>query len=230
MFHHLCTKPAFLFKSARQDFSEGAQWKAKYYEHCQLIYSSFQHHWHFKDEEGKRQPLPYCRHKHSKGKHNKECKCRQGFPKKVHPQVSSRPRVVCPGIAKLLDLPVTGRRDMTGAIAPSREDEYCSGTSAAVASVMESNTDVQCPYRLPLTAHTHDTECTAKNCISVDKASLKKLCRKVQRTQKNITGYFGGYISKAQPLGVYELKKSIATLPFLKKETSGTKVNAGTST
>ena len=34
----------------------------------------------------------------------------------------------------------------------------------------------------------------------------------------NITGSFGGYISKAQPVGVYELKKSIATLPFLKKK------------
>eukprot|EP00973_Karenia_brevis_P071804 9978569-Karenia_brevis.AAC.1 len=63
MFHHLCTKPALLFKCAWQDSLEGAQWKAKYYEHCQVIYSSFQHHWHSKDDEGKRQPLPYCRHK-----------------------------------------------------------------------------------------------------------------------------------------------------------------------
>ena len=47
---------------------------------------------------------------------------------------------------------------------------------------------------------------------------IKKLCRTIQRQQKNITGYFGGYISKAQPIGVYELKKSIATLPYLKKK------------
>ena len=44
MFHHLCTKPAFLFQSAQQDSSEGAQWKAKYHDHCQLIYSAFQQH------------------------------------------------------------------------------------------------------------------------------------------------------------------------------------------
>ena len=55
MFHHLCTKPAFLFKSAWQESSdceqskttssrtEGTQWKAKCYEHCPLIYSSCQH-------------------------------------------------------------------------------------------------------------------------------------------------------------------------------------------
>eukprot|EP00973_Karenia_brevis_P017248 2367975-Karenia_brevis.AAC.1 len=72
MFHHMCTKPAFLFKSARQDSLEGTQWKAKYDDHRQLIYGSFQHHWHLKDDEGKRQPLPYCRHKRVKGKQKKE--------------------------------------------------------------------------------------------------------------------------------------------------------------
>ena len=51
-----------------------------------------------------------------------------------------------------------------------------------------------------------------------DPAEIKALCRKIQRAHKNITGYFGGYISKAQPIGVYELKKSIATLPFLKQK------------
>ena len=197
-----------------QDPKEGAEWKTKYHEHCQLIYSSFQHHWHLKDDEGKRQPAPYCRHKNLKGKRQKQCKCRQGFPKKVN----HHPRIVCAGIAKLLDLPITGRRDMTGAISPSRHDEYCSGTSAAIAALSESNSDVQCPYRVPLTTETHDPACTMTNCIAQGKLALKKLCKKVQRTQKNITGYFGGYISKAQPLGLYELKKSCATLPFLKKK------------
>ena len=150
--------------------------------------------------KAKRQPVPYCRHKQLKGKRKKECKCRQGFPKKVHPKVSDRPRVVCPGIAKLLDLPITGRRNMSEAITPSRLDEYCSGTSGVLAAVIQSNTDVQCPYRVPLTTHTHDKDCTATTCIAENKVALKKLCRTVQRTQKNITGYFGGYISKAQPL------------------------------
>eukprot|EP00973_Karenia_brevis_P092770 12414059-Karenia_brevis.AAC.1 len=42
--------------------------------------------------------------------------------------------------------------------------------------------------------------------------------RQVRGSQQNITGYFGGYISKAQPIGKFELKTSIATLPFLKKK------------
>ena len=86
-----------------------------------------------------------------------------GFPKKVHALFSNRPRVVCKGIAAALDLPVSGRRDMTGTIAPMRGDEYCSGTSAVLASALLSNTDVQCPYRLPLCSATHDPECKQKN-------------------------------------------------------------------
>ena len=141
-----------------------------------------------------------------------------GFPKKIHPLYSKQPRVICPGIAKMLDLPVTGRRDMSGAIATTREDEYCSGTSPILAAAFQSNTDVQCPYRVPLCDATHETDCPSKACISSDPKEIKKLCRKVQRAQKNISGYFGGYIGKSQPIGVYELKKSIATLPFLKQK------------
>eukprot|EP00973_Karenia_brevis_P035442 4884854-Karenia_brevis.AAC.1 len=47
---------------------------------------------------------------------------------------------------------------------------------------------------------------------------VHNLMRQVQRSQENITGYFGGYISKAQPIGKYELSRSIATLPLLRKK------------
>ena len=33
-----------------------------------------------------------------------------------------------------------------------------------------------------------------------------------------MTGYFGGYISKKQKIGQYELKKSVAALPLLKSK------------
>ena len=129
-FAHLPTRPASLFQTAPMIRIEGTTWKEKYTKHSQLMFSSFQHHWHNKGNEGHRQPLPYCRAKRANTKSKKECKCRMGFPKKVHPLFSSRPRVVCKGIAALLDLPLTGRRDMSGSIAPTRENKYCSGTSA----------------------------------------------------------------------------------------------------
>ena len=37
-----------------------------------------------------------------------------------------------------------------------------------------------------------------------------------QRSMKQMIGYFGGYISKKQKLGKFELKQTIASNPFLK--------------
>ena len=34
---------------------------------------------------------------------------------------------------------------------------------------------------------------------------------------KQMTGYFGGHISKRQKIGQFEIKKSISALPLLKK-------------
>ena len=67
LFHNLSSRPAFLFEIANMNEAEGSVWKAKYQKHCQLMFSSFQHHWHKKDSEGHRQPLPYCRTKQPKG-------------------------------------------------------------------------------------------------------------------------------------------------------------------
>jgi len=35
---------------------------------------------------------------------------------------------------------------------------------------------------------------------------------------KQMTGYFGGYISKKQKIGQFEIKKSISALPLLKEK------------
>merc|ERR1712020_682437 len=39
-----------------------------------------------------------------------------------------------------------------------------------------------------------------------------------QRAMRQMTGYFGGYISKRQKIGQYEIKKSVATLPLLQEK------------
>ena len=114
-----------------------------------VVCNSFQHRWHKKDREGQRQPLPYCRFKKATVKSKKSYKCRMGFPKKIHSLIAAGPRVVCAGIAKLLDLPTECMRDASGSIAPAPSEEYCSGTSPALAARMHCNSDVQCPYRVP---------------------------------------------------------------------------------
>jgi len=43
---------------------------------------------------------------------------------------------------------------------------------------------------------------------------------------KQMAGYFGGYISKQQKIGQYELKKSIGALPLLQSKLSERKLSA----
>eukprot|EP00973_Karenia_brevis_P020358 2795208-Karenia_brevis.AAC.1 len=80
-----------------------------------------------------------------------------GFPKTVPPK--SAPHVLCHGLAKLYDLPIIGRRSMLGAVGPERADEYLSDTNAAWAAVVQSNTDIQCPYCIPISAESHESAC-----------------------------------------------------------------------
>ena len=54
------------------------------------------------------------------------------------------------------------------------------------------------------------------------------MLRIAQRAMKQMVGYFGGYISKRQKVGQYELKKSIGSLPLLKQRLEKRGVSAGT--
>ena len=107
---------------------------------------------------------------------------------------------------------------MLGAIASRRRCSYFSATSAILAHLTGSNTNVQCPYRLPINAHTHDPECRRASCLRIDK---KRLCLIVQRAMKTITGYFGGYISKRQKMGQFELRASEKALPMMAQKLRG---------
>jgi hypothetical protein len=144
-----------------------------------------------------------------------------GFPRHV-PIVNNviqkdkhRHRVICPGIAQSVGLRCSGRRNALGSIIGKRLDPYFSGTSAIKAKIFKSNTNVQVPYRVPITSKTHDSACTSKKCLSPKIRRRQFLVG--QRAIKQMIGYFGGYISKKQKLGRFELKQSIAAQPFLHK-------------
>ena len=158
-------------KRLRED---GRRFSAQYEEDCQFIFSRVQHHWHKLDKDGKRQPMRYCQ---QTGRGKRGC-CKRGFPKKVLrdekgklKMTKYRYRVVCAGVAIELDLKTSGRRNMVGAVVGRRRCEWFSGTSAILAHLTRSNTNVQCPYRLPINQHTHDPDCTRKSCAKMDPGS-----------------------------------------------------------
>ena len=124
-----------------------------------------------------------------------------------------KPRVICPGIAHSVGLRCSGRRKALGSIIGKRLDPWFSGTSAIMAKVFKSNTNVQVPYRVPITAKTHDSACSSRRCLSAKVRRRQFLVG--QRAIKQMISYFGGYISKKQKIGGFELKQSIASQLFL---------------
>lgn len=209
-----CSSPV---KSLTRDwkgaFDEAASFRASYEQDVQFIFSRVQHHWHALDNKGDRVPLKYCRVKGRSARHS----CKRGFPRKVLKhrdgslkQDQYRPRIVCQAVAQELGLKTSGRRNALGTILGRRRSEWFAATSAVLAQVARSNTNVQCNYRVPITSFIHDRAC--KSTLCTQHASPRRLCIIAQRAMKQLTGYFGGYISKRQKMGQFELKKSIAAL------------------
>ena len=151
----------------------------------------------------------------------------QSFNASCHVLSKDRQRVllVCRGVAALLKLKTSGRRNMLGSIAPRRGDAYFASTAALLAIATRSNSNVQIPYRLPITERTHDPDCKLAGCLG--SVSSQQLCKIAQRAMKQMSGYFGGYISKKQRIGQYELKKSVGALPLMLQKLSSRKLSSG---
>ena len=230
---HLSVRPATLEGVAKgSDWNkaeDGRRFTREYEADCQFIFSRVQHHWHKLGKDGRRQPMRYCQ---SKRRGKSEC-CKAGFPKKVIRdkagkirQQKNRVRIVCAGVAQEMEIRTSGRRNMLGAVLGRRQCEWFSGTSAILAHLTRSNTNVQCPYRLPINEHTHDPDCDSKKCANMN---VKRLCIIGQRAMKTIAGYFGGYISKRQKMGQFELKSSVKALPLLKQKLQGKQLQRGSA-
>ena len=203
---------------AREVEEEAAQFKQRFQTDVQFIFSRVQHHWHALDDKGNRVPLKYCR---LKGRKKQSC-CKVGFPKKVIQLKNGklnrqkyRVRIVCQGVAAEMGLKTSGRRNALGSILGRRRCHWFSGTSALLALVTRSNTNLQSNYRVPISLVTHDKDCHSTQCSHMQ--SARKLCMIAQRAMKQMTGYFGGYISKRQKIGKFEVKKSLAALPLMKQ-------------
>ena len=197
---------------------EAEEFRARFEAEVQFIFSHVPHHWHPLSAKGKREPMPYCRPA------SKKCqRCKHDYPRKVLRDAFGkiredrcRVRVVCKGVAAELDLKVSGRRNALGSIVGKRQCEYFASTSALLAHVARSNSNIQCNYRVPLTPATHDKDCKRPSCAKL--LTTRRLCLIAQRAMKQMTGYFGGYIGKKQKIGQFEIKKSVSTLPLLQEK------------
>ena len=113
---------------------------------------------HLKDEEtGDRVPLPACRRK------DNPKLCKADFPRTS--QIIDTAIVVCPGQADAMDMPKAGRRNRTGSLHGPMNHANLNGTHPCMLSAQRFNSDVQLPFRFPIT----------KLCCTCGKACNEKL-------------------------------------------------------
>ena len=94
---------------------------------------------------------------------------------------------------------------MLGAIKGRRNDEWLNGSHPALLVSLRCNSDVQVPYRFPITAHTHANElCSLSECCGDDDAAIVFAAQVAQDSQ---CGYACDYGNKRGPLAVNEAKE-----------------------
>ena len=91
-----------------------------------------------------------------------------------------------------------------GSMYGPRVDAYVNGGHPAMLGVQECNSDVQLPYRFPVTAETHCVACP-HDCI--DTTDESKLIEAAQVAQDAQAGYACDYCNKRQPMAFNEVKE-----------------------
>jgi len=103
-----------------------------------------------------------------------------------------------------MGLPSTGRRNLVGSLFGPRNDEYLNGSHPALLAAQGNNSDVQLPFRFPITAETHSEAC---KCTCVDDVTESKIIESAQVAQDAQAGYACDYCNKRQPMALNEVKE-----------------------
>ena len=117
--------------------------------------------------------MPACRRK------DNPKLCKADFPRTT--QIIERAAVICPGLAAQLVMPRAGRRNRVGSLHGPMNHESLNGTHPSMLAAQRFNSDVQLPYRLPITSKV----CTCKkNCAEKqDDAAIIRVVQMAQDAQ-----------------------------------------------
>jgi hypothetical protein len=198
---------------------EGLHFCAHLHQDAQFVASRVQHHVHVLDKDRNiRVPLTACKAVRKAKGIKKDRPCKHSFPKTE--QLFRRATVLCKGIAKKHTLNTTGRRGVLGLVAGPRDDEWLSGTALGFTSLLRCNTNTTPNFRLPITLLTHDDDCK-RRCVSHQEKTLRRICMLLQLAQTRTTGYFTGYSTKTQPVGMHEMKAAARCADQLQHDVEG---------
>ena len=153
---------------------------------------------HLPDADGVRQPLTHCKIK------DNPSQCKSGFPKLR--ELLAKAIVVCGGMAEAMDLAVSGRRNQVGSLLGPRSDEWLDGTHPALLAALRCNSDVQLPYRFPITRATHAATVCGAECVT-EGGDEKDIIFAAQSAQDAQAGYACDYQNKRGPVAVNEINE-----------------------
>ena len=148
----------------------------------QLLQEHKQHHVHILNEEtGERIPLTHCRKK------DNPALCKSDFPRTLW--LIDQGVVLCQGLLRSMGMPFSGKRNRLGSLHGPMNQESLNGTHGAMLAAHGFNSDVQLPYRFPITTEIH-TFCS-ENCV--DLASTHAIVEAAQLCQDAQAGYACDY-------------------------------------
>ena len=114
-----------------------------------------QYHVHvFNEETRQREPLQACRRK------DKPSLCKGDFPRQW---IIEKAVVLGKALCRRFDTACTGRKSKLGGLHGPQDHEAINGTSGGMLTAHRFNSDVQLPYRFPVSQETHC--CTDERCI-----------------------------------------------------------------
>ena len=167
---------------------EGKQWTKSFLPDVQRLQEFKQHHVQpMNSETGERELVTGCRRKDNPDL------CKGDFPRTQ--RLIDRAVVLCPGLLRRLAMPFQGRRNKIEAMHGPMNHAYLNGTHPALLVAMRFNSDVQLPYRMPISAQTHANDCCDNpNCLDdIDVDAIIDSCQNAQNAQ---AGYACDYTVK----------------------------------
>lgn len=189
----MCSRPAY----QEDHLMTPEAWRATYLsEDVEGLQKRKQHHVHLPGPDGMRLPLKHCQDAKD------PTKCKSGFPRT--PWLTEEPFVVCPGLAEEKEMPHKGKRSMVGLPWGPCNEPNLNGTHPALLAALRCNSDVQPPYRFPLTPQSHSSHLCKSEC---EKVPVRNLIWEAQVNQAAQAGYAADYQNKRLPVAVHECKE-----------------------
>ena len=178
---------------------EAIDWKKTYLqEHVQAVQEHRQHHVHiWNDKKGMYMPLTHCQRK------DDPTKCKADFPRTRW--LVDRLVILCPGLCNQMGMQATGRRSKLGSLHGPMNHESLNGSHPAMLAAQVNNSDVQLPYRFPITPETHNDDICKENCC--DNRDDATIVQAAQMSQDAQAGYARDYCNKRQPMAYNEVKE-----------------------